>query len=182
MVKKKLRILGLVALLAVGGAFMARADVSVYGSRWFTDGYGAANGGGVELSLSVVPMFRVDLGAARYDDFQDEHRVTKLTVTPLEAGLSFHAPLGLYAGAGLGYYMLDVESQIFGVDVYSDNKLGCYGKAGWSIGIPYISVFAECKYTFVDTDISVKGLNSDITFNDDKLNGVSFNVGLTLKF
>ena len=123
------------------------------------------------------------------------YKIDDFCLVPLEAGLllelSLLDVLEVYGGAGFSYYVLPRFSLMgsnssFEKDVEINNLLGWWGKIGIAIGVPHIKVFAEAKYTSLDThniDIDVK---TDYFNYSDKIeidfSNVQLLVGARLEF
>ncbi len=155
---------------------------------------------GAQLEFDFFPCVSLLVRGGYANDFDDLEisgpagtlRAEEISLVPVEAGLLLRPPalfgfLGIYAGAGAGWYGLP------GFDVYAGKNriaetddvtdlVGWWALGGIDIGVPSFRVFGEVKYTGADKD------GIDIEFRDvrDKgnlkadvdLSGVTLLVGI----
>lgn len=176
--KKSLIGLLLVATLSlvIGGCSNGSGvEFGAFGSSLDSDDLGDGYGGGVKLELNPIDMVSVDARASwiQFDD-------TDIDMIPLEvAGLlnfpMFWEHVVPYVGAGVGYYLFDGS----GADL--DNEVGFFPLAGLEIGLHSVSVLAEARWLFLQTDVEgAKGELRNITEAD--VDGFGVNLGLLFRF
>ncbi len=170
--------LALLAVLAVvsGGCSHGRGvEVGAFGSSLDADDFGTGYGGGVKLEFNPLDRVSVDVRAS-YIEFSDTH----VDMIPLEVAGLFNFPmLGErivpYAGAGVGYYLFEGR----GADV--DNDVGFFPLAGLEIGLQRISIMAEARWLFLQTDVhQTKAELGDVT--KANADGIGINVGVLYRF
>ncbi|MHC4520609.1 MAG: outer membrane beta-barrel protein [Planctomycetota bacterium] len=150
-------------------------ELGVFGSSLDSDDLGDGYGGGAKLELNPIDMISVDARASwiHFDD-------TDVDMFPLElAGLLNLPILGErivpYFGAGVGYYLFDAS----GADL--EDEVGYYPLVGLEVGLHRVSVLAEARWLFLETDVdSAKDELKDIT--DVDVDGFGANVGLLFRF
>lgn len=175
---KGIAVLVLLVVLAVtiGGCSHGRGvEMGVFGTGLDSQDLGEGFGGGVKLELN--PLDRVSIDArASYINFDD----TDVEVIPLEAaGLLNFPMLGErivpYAGAGVGYYHFDGN----GAEI--DDNVGFFPLVGVEVGLQRISVMAEARWLFLQTDVdSAKAELANVT--KANIDGVGINVGVIYRF
>ena len=124
-------------------------------------------------ALKNGDMISVDARASviHFDD-------TGINMFPLEAAGLLNFPLLFehvvpYIGAGVGYYLFD------GADL--DDQVGFFPLAGLEIGFHSVSVMAEARWLFLETDAdSAKAEVQNLTEAD--LDGFGVNLGLLFRF
>lgn len=170
--------LAAVALLAlvIGGCSTGSGlEAGVFGSSLDSDDLGDGYGGGVKVELNPLDAISVDARASyiRFDD-------TKVDMVPLEAAGLLNFPLLFehivpYIGAGVGYYLFDADTGDL------DDQVGFFPLAGLEIGLHSISIMAEARWLFLETDVdSAEDELQDITEAD--VDGFGANVGLIFRF
>lgn len=161
---------GAVAMLSVGGCMTGPLiESGVFASSVDADDLGEGYGGGAKLELNPIDPISVDARASwiRFDD-------PDIDMVPLEVAGLLNFPILFehivpYVGVGAGYYMFD------GDDVDLDDETGYFPLAGLEIGLHSISVMAEVRYLFLETDVA--GTSSSVD-----LDGPAANVGLVFRF
>jgi len=144
--RHRILIVGLfVLLLSVPAGAQA---IGLYASWWelgdLNDGFGF----GARQRIFGVPLLSVE-GRAGWIDLED----AEATLIPLEANALLDIGL-FYGGAGAGYYLFDSDLA---------DETAWFGLAGVSVGTGGVGVFAEAKYTALETkrneaEVSAKGL------------------------
>ena len=151
------KLIGLALLVAasivLGGCHHGPGiELGAYGSSLKSNDLGQGYGGGAKMELRLIDWLSVD-GRAGYIRFAD----TQVNMVPLEAaGLLNFPMLGdhivPYVGAGAGYYLFDAT------DADLENKVGFFPLAGLEIGLWRVSLLAEARWLFLQTDVaSAKG-------------------------
>ena len=165
-------ITSLSALLLTAGLAHGHNGWGINGSYWDTDGADAAAGGGVKLSVEMVPGVQLDVRGTYFEDFDVEG--ISLEVFPIEAGLALVLPVNtqteFQVGGGLGYLLM-------GGDADPSDEIGFYLVSGleWLIK-PQASLFGEIMYRIADAnDIGPNGEDAD-------LNGFGINAGLLIRW
>lgn len=136
-------------------------------------------------ATSSILNFLNSSGSVELEDF---------CVIPLEIGLVGKLPLfgflGVYAGGGVGYYVVpafDIASEGgFSASEDIDDISGYWGLVGIEAGFPSLCFFAEAKYTSIveeDLDIEVEyaGYTGTLTADID-LSGMTYLAGVRLKW
>lgn len=180
----------------VGG--ILEIDLLPFTSLQFRGGYADSFG---KISLRKIKLDRLpddtrhvaetllrDLDRSGYFKLDD------FCIVPLELGvigrLSMFEFIGVYAGAGLGYYIIpsfDVTSKgSSSLSKSVDNPFGYWFLVGAEAGLPIFSLFAEVKYTHIlkedlKIDVEYAGQTGTLTA-DINLSGVMFLVGARLKW
>jgi outer membrane protein W len=125
--------------------------------------------------LNPIDWVSVDARAS-WVNFSD----TDVDMIPLElAGLVNFSMLGErivpYVGAGVGYYLFEGD----GADL--DNEVGFFPVAGLEIGLQRLSLFAEARWLFLETDVdSAKAELRNLIEAD--VDGLGINLGLLFRF
>lgn len=191
-----------VALLCVATAPAGAAyEFSIFGSPyWAPDDTDEVAGGGLSFDIPVGSNWAVDLRGSYFEetrpdafheafevgDNQSPFRENGLEVVPLEVGGRYNflpeSKVRPYAGAGVGYYMLDT-------DIGSVNdEGGYYGLVGLGLGNPEkTNFFIEANYRSMQATVEVDPNSiSDFQGFDPKvgvdLDGLGFNVGVSFRF
>lgn len=154
---------------------------------------------------------KISLGKIKLDSLSDETRDITETilrefdragrfqledfyVIPIEVGvvgrLSILGFVGIYAGTGIGYYIIpsfDVTSKGgHSLSESVDNPFGYWGLIGIEAGLPFVSLFAEVKYTHIlkkDLEIDFEYAGRTGTLNADiDLSGMTYLIGARLKW
>jgi len=191
--KMKIRILQLVAglLVCTTTAVHAGSDWGIFGSFWSPSDGEDSFGGGIKLGIEMVDRVQLDVKATIFSDVLDgEAGTAELEVVPIEAGLTFSAPVSdaadAYFGAGLGYYMMDGE--VDGMDANVDDEVDFYLNAGmeWTIhesdadyGQTSVKLFLEGIYRFVEAD-NIVPTDDPAVLADADLNGLGVQFGMLI--
>lgn len=166
------------AVLVVAGAGCSTGsglECGVFGSYLDSDDLGKGYGGGAKVEINPIDVVSIDARASwiRFDD-------TEIDMIPLELAALLNFPILFehivpYLGAGVGYYLFDGS----GADL--DDEVGYFPLAGLEIGFHKVSLLAEARWLFLETDVdSAKGELENITKAD--LDGLGVNVGLLFRF
>jgi len=163
------------ALALSGCSHGSGIEFGVFGSSLDSDDLGDGRGGGVKLEVNPIDAVSIDARASwiQFDD-------TDIDMIPLEAAGLFNFPLLFehivpYIGAGVGYYLFEGD----GADL--DEQVGFFPLAGLEIGLHSISVLAEARWLFLETDVEnakneLKGLD------DADVDGFGANIGVLFRF
>lgn len=159
------------------------AGIGVFASRWDSRDYGTLTGYGVRLGWNVVEHLGLEARASYYESKNDD---VETTLVPLEAALVLRLPIHRYLvpylGGGGGYYFKDAECQDdAGTWKSSEDVDGYFGLAGLNLYLGPVSLFAEAKYTRVDTDDDLHWRGNEGAAGNS-LDGFSFSAGLKLGF
>lgn len=165
-----------IGAVVLGGCAHGRGvEMGVFGTGLDSTDLGEGFGGGVKVEFN--PLDRVSLDArAGYIHFDD----TDVEVIPLEAAGLLNLPmLGErivpYVGAGVGYYHFDGN----GADL--DDQVGFFPLAGIEIGLQRLSVLAEARWLFLQTDVDVaKAELANIT--KANIDSLGINLGVIYRF
>lgn len=147
-----------------------------YCGRIDTEALGEASVVGGSLAFDTIPFVDLYFGGAyvsSFDVFKEsrplgklirycEYEVDDLYLVPLETGVLVEISLldiiELYCGAGVVVYLhpnfslsYSYEKEQLEKEVDISNMFGWWGKAGIAVGIPHLKIFAEAKYTSLDT-------------------------------
>ncbi len=182
--KRTVWIAAVVALVLSAPIAMANG-IGVFGSYWNPKDLDSEWGYGAKLKIALGRDAFLDIRGGRFEfEAQQGGTTATLEVIPLEAVWIFHlqywGPLYPYIGGGGGYYLMDAEYKGPG----AEDRPGVSDEFGWfavaggelEIGGP-VALFAEAKYTWLETD-SVR----DADRSKDKLDGFSLQTGLILKW
>ena len=191
-----------VALLCVATSpARAEYEFSVFGSPyWAPDETDEVAGGGLTFDIPITSNWQVDLRGSYFEetspdafdealeigDADSPFRENGLEVLPLEVGGRYNflpeSKVRPYAGAGVGYYMLDTELG----DVNDEG--GYYGLLGLGFGNPEkANFFVEANYRRMEATVEVdpdtvsdfEGFDEDVGID---LDGLGFNVGVSFRF
>jgi len=194
-----------VATLALIGAptspALADYGLSLFGSPyWAPDDTDEVAGGGLSFEVPINPSWAVDLRGSYFEetrpdafgelfelgDEQGVFRENGLEILPLEVGGRYNfVPDGRvrpYAGAGVGYYILDTD--VGNVD----DEGGYYGLLGLGFGNPEkANFFVEANYRRMEATVEedpndpfdFEGFDENVAID---LDGLGFNVGVTWRF
>jgi len=150
-------------------------ELGAFGSSLKSDDLGQGYGGGAKLELNPIDWLSVD-GRASYIRFAD----TKVNMVPLEAAGLLNFPMAgerivPYVGAGAGYYLFDAQ------DADLENKVGFFPLAGLEIGLWRVSLLAEARWLFLQTDVeNAKGELKNLRAAD--VDGLGINLGVLFRF
>jgi hypothetical protein len=193
-----------VAVLCAAVPANAAYEFSIFGSPyWAPKDTDEVAGGGLNFDIPVGESHNwgVDLRGSYFQetrpnafnesfevgDRQSPFRNHGLEVLPIEAGGRYNflpeSKVRPYAGAGLGYYMLDTD--IGNVN----DETGYYGIVGLQAGNPEkTNFFVEANYRRMEATVKVdpnsvsdlgEGLNPNVGVD---LDGLGFNVGVAFRF
>jgi outer membrane protein W len=101
-------------------------------------------------------------------------------MVPLEAAGLLNFPMAgerivPYVGAGAGYYLFDAT------DADLENKVGFFPLVGLEIGLWHVSLLAEARWLFLQTDVeSAKGELRNL--REAQVDGLGINVGVLFRF
>ena len=166
-------LLAMSAMVLGGCSHGSGVELGFFGSSLDSDDLGEGYGGGAKLELNPIDMVSVDARAS-WIHFSD----TNIDMIPLElAGLLNFPLIGErivpYIGAGAGYYLFEGS----GADL--DDEVGFFPLAGLEIGLQRLSILAEARWLFLETDVdSAKDELADIT--DANVDGFGVILGLLL--
>jgi opacity protein-like surface antigen len=167
-------LLGILALCGAGCSTGSGVEFGAFGSSLDSDDLGTGYGGGVKAELNPIDMVSVDARASwiHFDD-------TDIEMFPLEAAGLLNFPLLFehvvpYIGAGVGYYLFEGD----GADL--DDQVGFFPLAGLEIGLHSVSILAEARWLFLETDVdNAKDELQNIT--DANVDGFGVNLGLLFR-
>ena len=170
--------MALTAALAVvlgGCSHGSGLEFGAFGSSLDSDDLGDGYGGGAKLEINPIDIISVDARASwiHFDD-------TDVDMIPLEAAglLNFPALAEMivpYVGAGVGYYLFDGN----GADL--EDEVGFFPLAGIEVGLPTISLMAEARWLFLETDVEGARHELDNLLEAD-VDGFGVNVGAIIRF
>jgi opacity protein-like surface antigen len=166
------------AILALGFGGCSHGsgvEFGAFGTSLDSDDLGDGYGGGAKLELNPIDMVSVDARASwvHFDD-------TDVDMVPLEAAGLLNFPILFehivpYIGAGVGYYLFDAD------EADLDDQVGFFPLAGLEIGLHSVSIMAEARWLFLETDVdSAEAELADITEAD--VDGFGANIGLIFRF
>lgn len=150
----RFRVFALSALVLCS-AYQGAHAVGAFGSWWQMDENSADGFGfGLRHKITFTPLIGIE-GRASWISFSDVLPSSggvnppaddSADVIPLEAmGV---VSLGLfYGGVGVGYYMFDAET------VSLSDEVGWFGLVGVELGLGPVKVFADVKWTQVETGV-----------------------------
>lgn len=181
LMKKWLAIL----MVSVWMASAVQAGIGAFGSWWDSKDYEELYGGGVRIGLGLPAGFGVEARASYLSNDLLEDRDVAMNVIPLEAVASLtlqnSSILEPYIGAGVGYYLknVDVDSSKFWEK--SEDCLGYFALAGLNITFVNVTLFGEAKYNLISEKDKLEWRGTDIR-EKYSLDGLSVNVGLKIGF
>ncbi len=163
----------------------AQAGIGGFLSWWDSKDYDALYGGGVQIGMEVFSgigvLARASYFTADDDDFD-------LSVIPLEAILvwkwNVSEAISPYIGAGIGYYIKDLDwdnRDDWDVYVKDNSCIGYFGLAGAEIRLGPVTLFGEAKYNLIDEDDELTWRGKDLK-EKYSLDGLSANIGLKFGF
>ena len=166
---------------------IAHAGLGVFGTYWDSKDYGDLHGGGIRLGTAIGGGFGIEARASYLstDLFGDDD--VALDVIPLEAVLSwtFDASdmLKPYVGAGVGYYLkdLDFEASNAWDDAKTKDSVGYFALAGLNLVFAHATIFGEAKYNLISEDDEWQWRGSDVQ-EKYSLDGLSVNAGVKFGF
>lgn len=168
-----------IALLALGAASMAYADLGLFYSYQDTKDAGAGNGGGLKYDIPLNQYVSVDARASLITSFDVKQPTwsADIDMVPVELNVNLKYPLpGVlpYVGAGVGYYFFHPS--------WMEEEVGYNVHAGASVGImDGFSIFAEVKYLFLEADGNHWFLDQNTRYKIDA-DGVGVIAGLLVRF
>ena len=154
---------------------------------------------GGQIEFDFVPCLTLIGRAAYAGDFDDIElagggfKASDVALVPAEVGLMLRPPelfgfLGIYAGAGAGWYFLPGFDVVAGDRTLAETKdvtdlVGYWICGGVEVGVPSFHVFAEARYTHAkkdDVDFDMKeGYGSSGSLSGDiDLSGMTYALGL----
>lgn len=159
------------------------AGLGVFASRWDSQDYGTLTGYGVRFGWNVFDPLGLEARASYFESKDDE---IETTLIPLEAALTLRIPLHRhfvpYVGGGAGYYFKDADyDDEAGTWDTSEDVSGTFALAGLNLYLGAVSVFAEAKYNFVETDDDLQWRGDGVEAKNS-LDGFSYSAGLKLGF
>lgn len=167
---------GILALL-IGMAGQAQAArIGIHGAY--------SNGGGVEepeigfggqLEFPINPILSVELAVTQFSDEVEGDGLTAIDQDVTSVGLSavFRGPFGPqldgYMLFGADYNSIDTDSNGHNVNMELDNEIGFHIGTGVNFLISYnMELFAEYRYTFLETDGEVSNSTSGTTMTTEE--------------
>lgn len=200
----------LVSTFVFAGLFLQAGTIGGFGGAIDTDALGDASVVGAYTTFDALPfvdlyfsgsyvsefdVFEKKVGSSFLGELTQRYEVDDFYLVPLEAGILVEIGLidilEVYCGAGFAYYILPSftltsSNSSFEKDVDISNLLGWWGKIGVAVGVPHLKVFAEAKYTSLDThDINIDVTTNYFSYKDTievDLSNVQFLVGARLEF
>jgi hypothetical protein len=183
--RSKILLLFTLAALVAGAPAMA-GDFGLFGSYWDTDALGETAGGGIKLGFGDAAL-RFELRGSYFPDLSEDlgdlieegTGETEVEAIVPEAGVTFNftpqSAAQFYLGAGLSYYLLDIN------DFELDDEVGYYGVAGFILGGDSggPAFFAEALYRSVEGTVTDGSLEEEV---DLDLSGLSANLGVLFRF
>jgi outer membrane protein W len=165
----------------------AEAGFGVFGTYWDSKDYDELWGGGIRFGTEIFSGVGVEARASYLgtDLFGDDD--VELNLIPLEAVVSWTLDVSEaikpYVGAGLGYYLKDVNwtSSDLGGDIQAKDSFGYFGLAGINVQLGGITLFGEAKYNLISEDDELDWRGSDVE-EKYSLDGFSINAGLSFGF
>ena len=185
---------GVCILTMMTSAAFADKRMGLTVGYWDTKDGGAGEALGLLFAAPATDAggLMIDFRVARYRDLASDPSVT-LELVPLELGFSAHTaphgPLDLYAGLGIGWYLVDGStSRAVGPDAEfaPTDELGFYGTVGAELGIgggserlgaTRISLYLEAMYRAVEIDHIDSGFLGGSSPGGD-LSGAAVNAGI----
>ena len=184
-------IVGILLTLVLSPAVLADGSgaggLGVFGSWWDSKDYGALYGGGARLGFEIFSGVAMEARASYLVADDQNEAVEDLELVPLEAALTWTLDVSEaikpYVGAGAGYYLKNVDWKADDVIDEADDKdsVGYFALAGLNLYLGAVSLFAEAKYNFVETDDDLRWRGDDVEAKNS-LDGFSFSAGLKLGF
>jgi hypothetical protein len=162
--------------LVVGGCLSGPgAEMGFFGTSHDSEDLGQGYGGGAKLELKPISLVSID-GRASWVHYDD----VNVDMIPLEVAGLLNMPLLWemivpYAGVGTGYYMFTGS----GGDL--EDETGWFPLVGLEIGFKKLSILAEARYLFLETDVK-NGKGDLLGRREADLDGTAVNVGLLLRF
>ncbi|MDY0146131.1 MAG: OmpW family outer membrane protein [Kiritimatiellia bacterium] len=163
----------------------AQAGIGVFGSWWDSKDYGSLYGAGVRLGMEVFSGLGIEARASYLSSDLFKNNDLTMNVIPLEAAVSWtfnvSDTLKPYIGAGVGYYMkdVDVEEDDFWKD--AQDCVGYFAMAGLNFVLGPSTIFAEAKYNLIEEDDEFRWRGSDVK-ETRSLDGISVNAGIKFGF
>ena len=159
------------------------AGLGVFASRWDSQDYGTLTGYGLRFGWNMFDPLGLEARASYFESKDDE---IETTLIPLEAALTLRLPLNRhfvpYVGGGAGYYFKDADyDDEAGTWDTSEDVSGTFALAGLNLYLGAVSLFAEAKYNFVETDDDLRWRGDDVEAKNS-LDGFSYSAGLKLGF
>ena len=164
-----------VSCVVLSGCHGTGIEMAGFGSSINSDDLGQGHGGGAKLELNPIDWLSVD-GRAGYIRFAD----TKVNMIPLEAAGLLNFPMAgerivPYLGAGAGYYLFE------GSETDLQDQVGFFPLAGLEIGLWRVSLLAEARWLFLQTDVeSARGELRNL--REAEVDGLGINLGVVFRF
>ena len=177
---KKWMAVAAAACLAVPSAF---AGIGAFGTWWDSKDYDALYGGGVRIGMEIFSGLGVEVRGS-FLTTRDNDAVD-MDLIPLEAAavwrLDLSEAIKPYVGAGVGYYLKDVDVKADDFWKKSDNCVGYFALGGLNVELGPVTLFGEAKYNLIADDDEFEWRGSDLK-EKFSLDGLSVNVGLKFGF
>ncbi|MDR0993071.1 MAG: porin family protein [Verrucomicrobiota bacterium] len=163
----------------------AHAGIGAFGSWWNSKDYDTLYGGGIRLGMEIFSGLGVEARGSYLTTNGDN---PDMSVVPLEVmalwKLSVSEFIKPYIGAGVGYYIKDVDwdnHHDLDVRIKDNDCVGYFGVGGVDIQIGPVTLFGEAKYNLIqdDDEFEWRGGNLEETYS---LDGLCVNVGVKFGF
>lgn len=185
-------------MLATGWTGVAAAGgLGFYGAYWSPHDGDSGYGLGAHLQMDISSTLALEARGSFFEDLtadlRNGTRITEynLEATPLELGVIIKinvadAALRPYIGGGLGYYVLDIQTELSNggsVEVDIDDQLGWYVVGGLSIKLSgNIAFLIEAQYRSLEATAQDDDLDEVFTEVDYDLTGIGANAGLQIRW
>lgn len=162
----------LIALTLLAAPAFAGGYADLYGT-WidFSEQDGDAAGAGVRVGWYVAEGLSLDIGVNLLDSVEltsDDFISGEIQLRPIDLGVRYAFPFGLYLGAGASYVFFDTSN----LDV--DEDVGFFGRVGYEqVGPSGWGWFVEGVYRDVEAELF--GIDAD-------LSGAGFAIGGKVKW
>ena len=163
----------------------AQAGIGVFGTYWDSKDYDALYGGGIRLGAGIGAGFGLEARASYLSTDLFGNNDLTMNIIPLEAVASWTLDvsemLKPYLGAGIGYYMknVDVEENDFWEN--TQDCVGYFALAGLNVVFGNATLFGEAKYNLMSKDDEFEWRGSDVK-EKYSLDGLSINAGVKFGF
>ena len=163
----------------------AQAGLGVFGTWWDSNDYDALYGGGVRLGMEVFSGLGVEARASYLSTDLFGDNSISMNIIPLEGVVSWtldvSEALKPYIGAGIGYYMKNVDVEATDFWEKTDDCVCYFALAGLNVLLCPATLFGEAKYNLMSQDDEFQWRGSDIK-EKFSLDGLSVNAGVKFGF
>ena len=163
----------------------AQAGFGVFGTWWDSKDYDALYGGGIRLGGEVFSGIGIEARASYLSSDLLENNDLTMNVIPLEGIVSWKLDVSEsikpYIGAGIGYYLKDVDVERDRFWNEAKDCVGYFALAGLDVELGSVTLFGEAKYNLIGESDEWQWRAADVK-EKYSLDGFSVDAGLKFGF